>query len=128
MNSSNDNAIETTPQEFFNKIWSLYPLQKGRADIKIDDMIKLKEIGYNTIKTCIDRYLKYIEEKKKEGFNQALQNGYKFFTTGYIDYLDENYKMYVADQSNIKPVQSTNFDQRKYDDDFFDSLYDNFKE
>lgn len=27
-----------------------------------------------------------------------------------------------------QPIQSTNFDQRVYDDDFFESLYDNFRE
>jgi hypothetical protein len=127
---NNYSEIETTPQEMFNKIWNLYPLKKGKAEVTIDDMIKLKKLGYETIKICIDRYLKYIEEKKKEGFNQSLQNGYKFFTTGYIDYLDENYIPYEAkyiNNSNNKPIQSTNFEQREYDDDFFESLYDNFK-
>jgi hypothetical protein len=27
-----------------------------------------------------------------------------------------------------KPIQSTNFEQRKYDDAFFESLYDNFED
>jgi hypothetical protein len=122
------NETKATPQEFFNKIWNLYPIRKGKADIKIDHMIKLQELGYEIIKTCIDRYLEYINEKKKEGFNQAFQNGYKFFTKGYIDYLDENYTKYTAKEEDInKPIQSRNFDQREYDDEFFESLYENSK-
>jgi hypothetical protein len=124
---SNDN-IKNSLQNFFDVVWSLYPIRKGKADITKKDMEKLYEYGYETIKTCINRYLEYIEEKKKEGFNQALQNGYKFFTKGYVDYLDENYTKYTAKFNNIKkPSQSNNFTQREYDDDFFESLYDNFK-
>ena len=128
---NNDNTKNITAQEFFEKVWSLYPLKKGKADIEIDDMMKLQKIGYKTIETCIKRYKDYIKEKEKEGFNQSLQGGYKFFTKGYIDYLDENYTPYKArpknKNSNSKPEQATNFEQREYDDEFFESLYDNFK-
>lgn len=120
--------VKRDAKEFFNRVWNLYPLRKGKANIKISEMITLQKLGYDTVKTCIDRYLEYITEKKKEGFNQGIQNGYKFFTKGYIDYLDENYSPYKAqlNQNNSKPTQSTNFEQRKYDDEFFESLYDNF--
>jgi hypothetical protein len=124
------NKTNITTQEFFDKVWSLYPLKKGKADLTNGDIVKLKKHGYKTIKMCIDRYLDFIEEKKKEGFNQFLQNGYKFFTKGYIDYLDENYTPYKAQPRNSnsdKPIQSKNFEQREYDDEFFESLYDNFK-
>ena len=125
-----NNTEKDTPLEFFNKVWALYPLRKGKADIEITDMTKLQEFGYEEIKTCIDRYKDYINEKKKEGFNQSYQGGYKFFTKGYIDYLDENYTPYKAqprnNTNNGKPVQATNFEQREYDDEFFDNLYENF--
>ena len=125
---SNDNITQTTTQEFFDNVWSLYPLRKGKADIQISDIKKLQGFGYEVIKTCIDRYLKYIEEKKKEGFNQNYQSGYKFFTKGYIDYLDENYTPYKAKtQKTNKPEQATNFEQREYDDEFFEDCYDNFR-
>ena len=128
---NNDNTNNITTQEFFDKVWNLYPLKKGKADIEINDMMKLQEHGYETIKICIERYKDYIKEKKKEGFNQLLQGGYKFFTKGYIDYLDENYTPYKAKQqntnSNNKPEQATNFEQREYDDEFFEDCYDNFK-
>lgn len=117
-------------KEFFDKVWSLYPLKKRKADIKIKDMIKLQKLGYDVVKTCIDRYVEYLKEKEVEGFRQGIQSGLTFFTKGYIDYLDENYTSYKAKQQNInqnKPIQSTNFEQRKYDDEYFESLYENFK-
>jgi hypothetical protein len=118
------NNINSKENEF-EKIWNLYPLQKGKADITEEDKINIVTIGYEKMKLYIERYSKYIKERRKE-FNQAYMNPVRFFRTGYIDYTDENYKKYISNQS--KPAQSNNFDQREYDDDFFDSLYDNFKE
>jgi hypothetical protein len=131
INSDNnyDNASENITQAF-NEIWDMYPLKKGKSNIKSKDIQALEKLGFKTIKICLDRYLDYINEKKKEGFNQQLQSGYKFFTKGYIDYLDENYTEYKAksqNTNNSKPIQSTNFEQRKYDDEFYESLYDNLK-
>ena len=127
-NQDNDNTNNITTQDFFDKVWSLYPLKKGKADIEINDMMKLQELGYEKIKICIERYKDYIKEKEKESFNQSFQGGYKFFTKGYIDYLDENYTPYKAKtQKTNKPEQATNFEQREYDDEFFEDCYDNFR-
>jgi hypothetical protein len=111
----------------FEKIWKLYPIQKGKGDIMDEDKKNIETIGYEKMKEYIDRYIKYVEERRKE-FNQAYMNPIRFFKTGYIDYTDENYKVYIAKQSNTKPMQSNNFEQREYDDEYFESLYDNFKE
>jgi plasmid replication initiation protein len=127
------NPIEKNLNDFFEDLWQLYPMKKNKADIKHQDILILYKYGYEVMKKCINRYIEFIEEKKKEGFPQSYQHGNRFFTTGYIDYLDENYTTYKAqlnnnNQNNVKPIQSTNFEQRKYDDEFFESLYDNFKE
>jgi hypothetical protein len=123
----NNNKIkENEKKSEFEKIWDLYPLQKGKGDLTKEVKKNIEAIGYDKMKIYIERYVKYVEERRKE-FNQSYMNPSRFFKTGYIDYIDENYKIYIANQSNRKPIQSTNFDQRKYDDDFFDSLYDNFK-
>jgi hypothetical protein len=121
---------QDTTKEFFNKVWGLYPLKKRKADVKTNDMLNLQELGYDVVKACIDRYIDYLSEKEKEGFNQEIQSGYTFFTKGYVDYLDENYTHYEAKSKNIdqnKPIQADNYEQRKYDDEFFDNLYDNLK-
>lgn len=127
-----DFETKKSAKEFFNKVWDLYPVKKNISHIKIDDMIELQKLGYDVVKTCIDRYVEYLGEKEKEGFNQGIKNGDTFFLGGYVDYLDENYTPYKAKpknnngKNNNKPEQSTNFEQRQYDDEFFDNLYDNF--
>lgn len=118
--------ISENKENEFEKIWGLYPLQKGKADITKEDKANIESIGYEKMKIYIERYIKYIKERRKE-FNQAYMNPVRFFRTGYIDYTDDNYQIYMSNQSESKPIQSTNFDQREYGDDFFDSLYDNFK-
>ena len=43
---------------------------------------------------------------------------------------DKAYKKttaYKSTTNNNKSIQSTNYQQREYDDDFFNSLYDNVK-
>ena len=52
----------------------------------------LLEVGYDTLKKCIDRY---IADKPSW---QSYQHGSTFFEKGYIDYLDENY----LENSDIK--------------------------
>jgi hypothetical protein len=46
-----------------------------------------------------------------------------------ISAIEEEYPIPEEEINNYdsnKPVQSTNFEQRQYDDEYFDSLYDNF--
>jgi DnaD/phage-associated family protein len=55
--------------------------------------------------TTVSEVENYIKIKRTNNYNNKNKNNYY----------------------NQKPVQSTNFDQRVYDDEFFESLYDNFK-
>lgn len=71
----------------FEELWKLYPNKKGKDKIKTKDFKTLEKIGYETLKTCIERY---IREKEKYPWKE-WQHGSTFFKGGYIDYLDDNY-------------------------------------
>lgn len=75
-------------EEFFNNIWKLYPIKKGKGKVSKTQKMRLYKIGESKIAECINRYKKYIEENSKQKY---IMNGSTFFNSGYIDYLDENY-------------------------------------
>jgi predicted phage replisome organizer len=91
-NSSTDNNININSA--FESVWKLYPNKKGKG--KVSDKAKktLFDKGEEQIKRCIERYLK---ELKKDEWRHP-QNGSTFFTSGYVDYLDENY----TDKKEVK--------------------------
>ena len=96
-NTSNSTSNNTNISiEQVNKLWSLYPKKKGKgtAITKIPKLIK--KYGYEQIERCIQRYT--LETKDKD--MQYIKEGSTFFNTGYVDYLDENYK------PEVKPVVS----------------------
>ena len=88
----------------------------------------VKENGYNNLEIVLDKFesirpagkiknvLGLIRDATRK---ESQKKGYK-----------ENKAIAAIKESpinNRKPEQSTNFDQRKYDDEFFESLYDNLK-
>ena len=76
----------------YEEIWKTYPNKQGKAkSITYINKI-LKSITKEELLRCIDRYKKYVEEQRSNGFKTlAYKNGSTFFNTGYVDYLDENY-------------------------------------
>jgi plasmid replication initiation protein len=97
------------------------------------EKIVLREVNFKILKNTIQK-----NHLKIEDFNYYLDNWGKF------DYKSKNdpvaFFLYcvinrkpIPDKSEgitipSKPIQSTNFEQRVYDDDFFNSLYDNFRD
>ena len=67
----------------------MYPNKKGKGQVSATKKKKLYDIGFDDMKKCIDRYLKELEKDKDW---RKPQNGSTFFNSGYVDYLDENYK------------------------------------
>ena len=75
-------------------LWKLYPNKKGKkkAFNKLPKL--LKALGYETLEKCINRYIEYVEERRKTDFpDLKYQNGDTFFNGTYEDYLDENYQL-----------------------------------
>jgi predicted phage replisome organizer len=78
---------------FFESIWELYPVKKGKASVSDTKRKALFKIGYDRMEQAINRYL---TELKKDASWRKPQNGSTFFNSGYVDYLDENF---VPDQT-----------------------------
>lgn len=93
-------------QKFFEDIWKLYPKKRGKGQVSDSKKKVLFEIGFDELSRAIERY------KAEHNEVQYMQNGSTFFTSGYVDYLDENYSKLPSDK---KSKQS--FDQRNYDYD-----------
>ena len=73
---------------FFESIWELYPVKKGKASVSDTKRKALFKIGYEQMERAINRYL---TELKKDASWRKPQNGSTFFNSGYVDYLDENF-------------------------------------
>ena len=72
-----------------DELWKLYPRKHGKA-IAYKKIPKLIEkYGYEQIERCVNRYVEEIKNMKIE--KQYMKYGSTFFTSGYVDYLDENY-------------------------------------
>ena len=82
--------------ELFEKVWSFYPVKKGKASVSAKQKRVLYEIGYDELKRCFDRYVSG-KEKWKE-----YQQGSTFFNSGYVDYLDINYGQPSFQQPTIE--------------------------
>lgn len=88
MSASVKRITKTEINEFFESVWQLYPVKKGKGQVSDSKRKALYEIGFDEINRAIERYL---EELKKDAAWRKPQNGSTFFNSGYVDYLDENF-------------------------------------
>lgn len=89
--------IKKEHDDFFNSLWQLYPNKKGKDRIKDAKKKELYKIGYEQMECAIKRYIHYVEHRRATDFpGLNYQNGSTFFTSGYVDYLDENYQTPAA--------------------------------
>ncbi|WP_300259707.1 hypothetical protein [Clostridium sp.] len=107
-----DKSIKRNSNQDIEKIWSLYPLKKGKASAikKIPKL--LKEYGKEQIVRCIDRYIKYVDSQRNNGFSTLkYKDGSTFFNSGYMDYLDCNYQEDIITKPKKEPKRrGTNLD------------------
>lgn len=117
-NCASDNALqEKKPSKvsidnFFERIWKLYPNKKGKGQVSDSKKGVLYSIGLDEMTRAIDRYKKDLE---KEEWRKP-QNGSTFFNSGYVDYLDANYEP-LKPSKTPKSNNFNNFPQREYDYD-----------
>jgi predicted phage replisome organizer len=88
---------------FFESIWELYPVKKGKGQVSDTKRKALFKIGFDELERAINRYL---TELKKDASWRKPQNGSTFFNSGYVDYLDENF---VPDPKAPKPNNQSNY-------------------
>lgn len=88
---------------FFESIWELYPVKKGKGQVSEAKRKALFKIGFDELERAIHRYL---TELKKDASWRKPQNGSTFFNSGYVDYLDENF---VPDPKAPRPNNQSNY-------------------
>ena len=89
--ASGESVKKTTKDEineFFESVWELYPVKKGKGQVSDSKRKILYDIGFDEISRAIERYL---TELKKDSAWRKPQNGSTFFNSGYVDYLDNNF-------------------------------------
>lgn len=79
-------AIESA-QEFFEKVWDLYPEKKGKSSVSVTRKLIIENYGLEQVARAIDRYKEYVD---KTGYNYKM--GSTFFNSGLDDYLDGQYE------------------------------------
>jgi hypothetical protein len=93
---------------FFAQMWELYPIKRGKAQVSKSKQKEIYE-HKDEFEKAIQRYLSYVETRRKEGFDLKYQNGSTFFNSGYVDYLDENYQEYIPKKKSAKPNTFHNY-------------------
>ena len=87
-NEKNERNSNGDLEEFFESIWTLYPVKMGKGSVSKTQKKNLQDIGYEQIKRCIERYVSEMESLNRE--RKYWKNGSTFFNSGDVDYLDCN--------------------------------------
>ncbi len=81
---------DTEPlEDFFESIWNIYPIKKGKGKVSKTKKQVLQRVGYEQIKKCIERFIEDMESEHRD--RKYWMHGSTFFNSGYVDYLDCNY-------------------------------------
>lgn len=97
----------------FEKLWKLYPNKRGKGQVSVTAKQRLLKIGYEEMSRAIERYMADLE---MDSDWRKPQNGSTFFNSGYVDYLDSNYKKPDPPKKNkSSQIRFNNFKQREYD-------------
>lgn len=103
-----ENNKETDINNFFEKLWNLYPNKKGKSQINFKQKEKLYfEVGEEKFKKAILKY-----KKGKEGSDKKyIMHGNNFFNYGYEDYLPEEDSNIVMPKGKIKEVTDKDLEE-----------------
>lgn len=74
-------------EDFFETIWKLYPIKKGKGQVSKAKKKALQNIGLEEIQRCIERFKDEMSDRNKKYW----MHGSTFFNSGYVDYLDKNF-------------------------------------
>ena len=110
-----DTENEIEKNETKKIISDFHSKYNGTLDyLLIKNLVKMK--GIDCVKKCIQEFVNFVGNANK------VENTFYDFTKKY-----GTEKAYTKPTTfhNLKPIQATNYDQREYDDNFFNSLYDN---
>lgn len=89
-------------EDFFESIWKLYPIKKGKGQVSKTKKRVLERIGFDQIKRCVERFTEDMESENRD--RKYWMHGSTFFNSGYVDYLDCNY---ASGNSSTQQVEKT---------------------
>lgn len=75
--------------DFYESIWKLYPIKKGKGQVSKTKKQVLQRVGYDQLKRCVERFVADMESEHRD--RKYWMHGSTFFNSGYVDYLDQNY-------------------------------------
>lgn len=101
--------------ELFERLWDRYPNKRGKGNVSDAKKRAFLEIGEEQMLRAIQRYVDEHNTKERSGaFTPNWKNGSTFFNSGYIDYLDENYRPAPV-ESKARATSFSNFTQSNTD-------------
>lgn len=86
---------------FFESIWKLYPIKKGKGQVSKTKKQVLQRIGCDQMKRCVERFVADMELEHRD--RKYWMHGSTFFNSGYVDYLDQNYYEASVDSGKSIP-------------------------
>ena len=89
--SSRKKSAAADIEEFFERVWKLYPKKTNKTQIRKATKERLYKIGYEKIARCIERYKQELEYNHTE--YQFIKAGSTFFNGGYEDYLADDWQL-----------------------------------
>ena len=93
---------EQSLDDFFESIWRLYPIKKGKGQVSKTKKKVLQRIGYEQISRCVERFLEDMNDSGRD--RKYWMHGSTFFNSGYVDYLDKNWEQEIGIVEN--PVEA----------------------
>ncbi len=94
---------------YFEDVWKLYPMKKGKGKIALSKKKELYKLG-DEFKRCIGRYKAHVDGERNRGFKELrYQDGSTFFNTGYVDFLDDNFKEFESMEETKKIKKAADF-------------------
>lgn len=118
-NNINNMCKADAVAHFFDKVWELYPVKKGKGRVSDTQKAKLFKFGFDEMSRSIERYKQYVDSVDYLQY----QNGSTFFNSGYVDYLDANYLDTVSQKKKGKHKNSfCQFKQNDYDFDEIEKM------
>jgi len=92
-NTKDPNTKDPNTKDIIEQLWKMYPLKKGKKIATQKIKVLLKTYDFEQLQRCIERYKNYVTYRQKTDFKDLkFQNGSTFFNSGYVDYLDKNWK------------------------------------
>lgn len=98
-------------EDFYESIWELYPVKKGKGQVSKTKKQVLQRLGYEQMQRCVERFVADMESDSRD--KKYWMHGSTFFNGGYVDYLDCNYSVTDNNDSN-KKVSGNNSDSDRF--------------